>query len=512
MNWSEHLDEFGIALLRRLGENPWYLPTTYNPITRALRERELTFEEEFGDIPGYNRIALARVTVLCQMQVYDYANGPERDGVPQSLRRHWYAYFKGSFAQPMARIFGDTTVNSQGVETYNDLAWTQRLSQVYAGFVETGKITYKDLWVEDASRMMETYYDKLFRGCHIVICVEKDSLLASFTRAAQSLGATVLISGKGKPSKAATEKMLRDAFRWRGPDGWDNPFSAENPLIILTLTDEDYDGNKVIAPSFAEQARRYTEHVLEARIGIRPEQVLDVGQTYWDNAYALKVSNKGYVEWAEEHALFRATCVDCGNQWGVIGLHESKDWPVIPHRCPNCGGNAAVMEVGHDTPHGYEVEALEMVQYRRLIVKALLTVLPFDYIVGKLRDECNANPDDAASGLAEEIYDQSDAYQKLLKLYERIKSEKDAYEQKIQDAIYELAEPHRSDWWDLEDDPTPTQFEQHVEDARGRVWRPFSESARTDELAEYIRKNHDDVLEELEKTQVNLEWLEDWLD
>lgn len=514
MDWSRHLDAFGIALLERLGESPYYLPTDYNPVTRALREEEDVFMEKYGDMKGFNRIALARVAVVCQMVVYDDCRGPERDGELQSLRRHWYAYFKGMFAQPVARIFGDFTVNEYGVTEYNDLAWTQRLSQVYAGFVNSGTVTYKDLWIEDASRMMESFYNTLFAGCNVVMCVEKDSLMKSFMKAAASLGAKGLYSGKGKPSFAATERMLTDVFGWRGPSGWQNPFSAESPLYVLTLTDHDKDGEDTIAGSFANQARRYTPYVIEARIGIKPHQVVDVGQDASDNAYAVKVTDRGYVRWATRRALFMATCVGCGNQWGVIGCYDDEGdldpyWvPSQPHTCPVCSNVAAVIEVGPDTPLGYEVEALQMIDYRRLMVDALLSVLPFETIVEKLRDECKADTYNAAETMLTEVCAESEAYQQILKemaYYDALRQAKEDFEDEVRDYFKQIGDEHDEDWHDEEDDPEIEDYKVHVEVASGYVWRPFDKQVRTDKLEEWLRKEYTDDIQDFVEQKIEVE-------
>ena len=507
MDWQNQLDDFGKALLEAIGESPWYLPQDHNPITRALREQEDDFLELYGGIVGFNRMALARVATVCQMVVYDAINGPEHDGELQSLRRHWYAWFKGEFAQIVARIFGDYIVNDNNVIEYNDLAWTGRLSKVYAEFVDAGEVTYKDLWVLDASRMMESFYSALFDKCHIIFCLEKDSLVVSFKNACASLGAIGLISGKGKPSKGASERAMREIFGWRGMRGWQNPFSEEFPLYVITLADHDYDGAEVIAPSFAEQFRRYTPWVLEARVGISPEQVVAVGQDAWDNAYAVKVKNAGYIRWAEKRALFMATCVRCGNQWPVVGVNDDV-WNA-PHVCPECSGDAATLQVGTDTPHGYEVEALQMSDYRRLMVDALLQILPFETIVAKLRDECKADSYDAAQTICNEICNANEAYQRILKESDALLNAKNAFENEVKRFFRDIGDDHVGEWRDEEDDPTVEDYKDHVADASGRVWRPFSTQVRTEKLEELLRDEHQDDMIEFAEAEIEVEDIDD---
>ena len=90
--WNRYLDEFGVALLEALGEDPYYLPIDRNPVTEALQKKD--FVERYSDLPKFSRVGVCRVATICQMVVYDHQRGPEGDGQPKALRRHWYAWFK----------------------------------------------------------------------------------------------------------------------------------------------------------------------------------------------------------------------------------------------------------------------------------------------------------------------------------------------------------------------------------------------------------------------------------
>ncbi|KKK67783.1 hypothetical protein LCGC14_2950620, partial [marine sediment metagenome] len=372
---------------------------------------------------------------LCQMIIFDQIGGPERDGRPKALRRHWYAWYKTKFAQPFAHQLGDYEMVG-GVIVYNDLAWSQRLSQTYAYMVDKASymqsicpecdstdlmyfssgwegescracgwlgqlpnvtVTYKDLWVEDASRMMKRS-DPLFKNAHIVVAVEKDSLFGDFDIAARSLGATAIISGKGKSSKAAIEKMLRDHFHWTsdGTDRWDHApvFTVDRPMYVIHISDHDYDGQKVIGPTFAEQVRRYTPHVKEARVGVKPEDLSSKGYNVQEQMYQVKLNNKGYQTWARNQALFLAECVDCGLTTLTKGTIEERDYYTVwPEQCEYCGGGLATIKVSGpeaSIAYGLEVESMTVADYRDLLVWSLLTILEFDYIVLRLREEATA--------------------------------------------------------------------------------------------------------------------------
>ena len=504
MNWSEKLDDFGRNLLRFLGTDPDWLPQDYNPVTRALRDSNLIDRlaaQDWFDTRTC-RAAMSKVVTVCQMVVYDEQRGPEQDGKQKALRRHWYSYFKTEFAQPLSEQLGDDLQSEKW-----GLNWAGRLSQTYAKFVDCYGVTYRDLWVEDASRMMSKNWSTLFRGCHIIIAVEKDSLFSDFTAPAKALGAQTVYSGKGKSSKAAIEKVLREHFNWY--DDSSNPFSEDDPLIILHISDHDFDGEAVIGPTFAEQARRYTPHILEARVGIKPETVTGLGHNPVEKWYQVKVTNSGYVKWAEEKALFLAECWECGNKWPVVGTTTDEYYVASSqHKCPECGENAIAFTAGKNgsPAHGYEVEALRTRDYYGLLVDTLLQVLPFDYILEKLRDECKADAYQAAQKIAQGIYEKNKSYQALLQEFGRLEAIKSGFERTVENNLQNLGEPHVDDWRDDGDDPKPDEFREHVTDASdwSEPWRPFDKDDRTDRLVKFLKEEEEETIADFENEII--EW------
>jgi hypothetical protein len=398
MNWYNKLNATQRELLIAMGYN--WLPSDHNPITRALESGD--FLERFDHKITRNRTQMSRLAVICQMAIYDNERGPDGDGARKGLRRQWYSWYKTRFAQPYHKGI------DPGKE-FNGTGWSGRMSQTYGWLVDNLDVTYRDLWVDDASRMMERWYNRLFHGCNIIVAVEKDSLFADFKAAAHALGAVSLLSGKGKNSKAATEKLLREHFGW---DGYHNPFTDDEPLIILHISDHDFDGEAVIGPTFAEQARRYTNHILEARVGVKPQHVEDWVASWYD----VKVNNSGYIRWAETEGLFLASCDFCGNEWPAKSHNPT---------CPECNSIIS-FEVETNQPHGFEVEALPTRAYYALLVKALLEALSFDYIVEKLRDECRADEHTAASDIQAGILEKNQDYQNLLAEFDRLEEIKAA--------------------------------------------------------------------------------------
>lgn len=518
------LDEFGLRLVKAILRDDylWELPGDYNPVIDALERGD--FVLRYGSMDGFNKGSVSRAAVVCQMAVFDANGGPDEDNEPRALRRHWYAYFKTRFAIPFSQQLATDGDDKKEAKGTNDkdwgTAWAGRLSEVYASLVDEGTLTYKDLWVKDASRMMEQYWTRLFRRCHIIVAVEKDSLFGDFEAAAKAIGARTLVSGKGKMSKAATELVLREHFGWSSDH---DPFNEDEPLIILHVSDHDCDGQQVIGPTFAEQCRRYTSHILEARVGIDPSQISrEDWSRHW---YDVKLTNGGYIDWAERLGLFEVDCLECGHVFavqgsedlryrGTLAMYGDEDRYPTGHECPHCGsrGQAIQIKVGKqivNPAYGFEVEALKTREYYRLIVDALLSVLPLDTIIEKLRDECTASSYEAARRIQKEILERNRSYQELLERleeYDRMVEAKEEFERKVKDELQELGQPHESDWRDLEDDPTAGDFESHVVDA-GRYaepWRPFSEDARTDELVEWLKENEAGVIASFEDAEI--EW------
>ncbi len=485
-NWYGHLDEFGRQLLDVIpGAYDAFHSATSNPVSDALKDP--TFVETYQNLPGFSRMAVCRAAVLCQMQVFDRIGGPEGDRRPKALRRHWYSYFKSEVAQPLGMQMGDFTVNSQGIKELKDEDWSSRLSQVYAELVDSKIVTYRDLWVDDASRMFDTTYGKLYRGLNLLICVEKDSLFADFKAAARAIGATALYSGKGKSSKAAIEKVLRESFDW---SEYNDPFEND-PLVVLHISDYDYDGQAVIGPTFAEQARRYTDNIIEARIGVNPKQLQDAGRNLMDAWYNIKVSNKGYQTWADEMAIFQFICSNCGT--ALIGQGREG------HNCPECGSDITVEKDA--VPHGFEVESLRTREYYALIADAFMRVVPFSETIEHLREECLASVSTATDTILSEVLQNNSSYQDLLKEFDRLEEIKKEFEQKVRDAVENVADGHESDWADLEDDPEPQALREHLVTAAGRTyanaWRPFSTEVRTDAMVEWLHEDHQGMIDDL---------------
>lgn len=499
MDWYSKLTTAQRDILSEMGYT--YLPSDHNPITSALKSGD--FLERYGHLKiARNRTQLTRLAVICQMEVYDAQNGPEMDGRHASLREHWYRWYKVRFAQPLAIELGDKQkLNDMGVMDIDGLLWFGRLSTAYGWIVDNLDVTYKQLWVEDASRKMKRFYTELFRNANIIVAVEKDGMLKRFTVMAKALGARSIYSGKGKSGKAGIELLLREHFGWSERH---NPFSEESPLVVISITDYDYDGEVVIGKTFAQQMRRYTPHVLEVRVGVTPAQVKDAGYEWPDTWYLVKMKNmSNYIDWTNQKALFWARCETCQHLWPVMssGIHD----------CPECFGRSEEITLGDGTvAYGFEVEALYTKDYTGLLVNAYLSVIPFSYVVGKLRDECRADSDVASEQIKNDILKKNKSYQDLLeklKEFDRMNEAKSNFERQVLNELDRLGEPLIDDWRDDGDDPLPEDYKRHVGDTYSYgPWCPFDQQDRTDKLVEHLEKEEAKTITAFEK-QV-LDWAE----
>jgi hypothetical protein len=138
-----------------------YLPTGHNPITGALETMDVVGLCQ--DISGFGKASVARLASICQMAVYDQAGGPDGDHKRKGLRRQWYSWFKTRFAQPFSQQLAQHGDEKES-EGFDGTGWAGRLSQVYSSLVDDERATYVDLWVDDASRMMDRNWSALFGG------------------------------------------------------------------------------------------------------------------------------------------------------------------------------------------------------------------------------------------------------------------------------------------------------------------------------------------------------------
>ena len=494
--------------------SPMVSNTRTNSLVDILREDPIRFvkaAQSANNSDKPNIDGVSRAVILTQMMLYDRIDGPEQDGKPKALRRHWYAYFK-QFAQLFAFAAGKTRKNADGNDEMVDLQWSGRLSKIYAGFVDNGQVTYKDLWVEDSSRMMKIFdsWGRLFRGFNLIVCVEKDSLFSDFVDAAQNMGALAIISGKGKNSKAAAELMLRK-LGWQENDTDTDLYRYQT--IVIHLSDHDFDGESVIGPTFGEQLRRYLPNVVEARIGVKPEQVEATVPDAWIASYQVKTSNDGYRNWADQKALFWAECPKCGHLQYAIGAiyKDGEAYYESNSVCSQCLDSTLIVHRDdYEAPHGFEVESLRSADYYEQIVEAVLEHIDFSDIVYELRSECVPESYSIVGTMRDKYLETLLQYQKIESAISTLEDAKYRLQQlfsaQIDEPVVETIRQTKSDWMYTEPDPSLDQLKAHIRTTYGTPWRPFNKHQRETIVVEVLEEDSE-LLERISAIS-----LDDWND
>lgn len=489
-DWQDLISPAGWRLLSAVGYYASDLTGRFNPVTTILKQGAGQVWLEHKD---FSLAALSRLATVCQMLVYDAQGGPDGDDEPKALRRHWYAWYKVDFAQPLSRLLTQPLSSLVGQDIQGNRwgrNWSGRLSETYAWLVDRTGVDYRDLWVKDASRMMSVFHEELWPRSNIILCVEKDSLFDDFVAAARAIGAKALISGKGKSSKAAMEKLLRDARLYPARELWQEgdglvqlePIDYDHPLMFIHISDYDYDGEAVIGPTFAEQATRYTKHIYEARAGIEPHAVQATGNDLADKVYRVKRSNKAYKTWASDKGLYSGNCYVCGESF------------VHLNSCPSCA--TLWPQVDGDEPHGLEVEAIATRDYYGYIVDALLEMIAFDDVVIRIRETTLAAPWFAAQLATDAILAKHADYSALLAEASRLEDVRRQYEDRVREDLYQVARRQEDCLDYLGDDPDESELREHVDGANrySEPWRPFSAQERTQALGETLVEGSEEYI------------------
>lgn len=474
--------------IQDLGANPILFELDADP------EAFIAIAEEAGN-GKLNLIGVCQAFILAQMVILDRQGGIRSDGKPVAIRTHWYSYFK-VFSQKFAFASGKVELNKvTGDMEMKDTDWSGRQSQILKKFVDSRRVTYKDLWVYDASRKIEIFghENSLFKDIQIIVAVEKNSLHEEYINAAKAIGAVALVAGGGKMGAAGTEKMLRDL----GWDGMDCEMAYRDTLVIH-LSDYDYDGRQVIGPTFGTQAKRYLHYVAEERIGIEAFQVEAIHgegtKATWDASYKIKMGHNGYQEWADNYALVRATCDYCHRETYVIGSEEG-----VP--CPECGEDVLTVTVGDDKePHGFEVEAIiDSKVYFRAMVDALLRHISWEDLLQALRYHAKPSKYSIISTIKSSILQNNPKYMKIRQAEQALQNARWDLEQQIETELdnytEEQIEALTTEWAHCDPDPELDSIYYHVEREYEYPYQPFDTYRRQRVVVEAIRENTDFLTE-----------------
>jgi hypothetical protein len=492
----------------------WY----ENPINRVLKNDHLweTFKSKVNG--SLSAVALVRAQVICQQAMWQ-GRGPEGDRLPKTLRKLWYAGHKEALQQISRRL--EVWRNESG--QMNDVAANGCMSQVYGDFVDSRLVTYLDMYVKDGSRQFEVidgYYRLPQPYSNLVMCIEKDAAYEDCVRIGRALGVAAAVSGGGKMGKAGTENMVRQALSSRYDISEPGDLvTEENHCYVLVISDWDYDGESVIAPTFVQQLRRYVpdEYLHWVRVGIRPEQVEQMGYSPESKAYQVKYHvNSAYTSWCRDKALFEVYGQIYNGLDDAVIDHAGYLSPILGYQLQNRNGDP----LKHDTlkkiyelvpPLGFELDALKRVEYASLVVEGLLQMISWDDLLEALSKKAWANPDSVSRRLTEEVLDNNDDYidltshieeleRKFAELMANLHQKREDFEAHAREAVEPLVQSWLDDERVKDNDQEPEQ-----EDLAGHLrllnpydhWQPYQQYRRNDALVSVVRDEEQDTLNEL---------------
>ncbi len=199
------------------------------------------------------------------------------DKETRSLRGFWYKYIK-----PALSALG--YLEKRDPKDDPGRRWSQDLSQEIEKQVSAGILSYRGLHIEDESRSLNypdageieesdpkvRIYGYQQRGRiypEIILAIEKDSEYGTVEGIADVLGCSAL-SGKGKPSLAAMEKLIK-----RSKDE-----ILDRNITIVALVDYDPSGYQIARGGFRDQAKTIARNLgLSGRVtlknvGVTPDQ------------------------------------------------------------------------------------------------------------------------------------------------------------------------------------------------------------------------------------------------
>lgn len=530
---------------------------TRNPINEILandaRYQEATrVAKDMGLEPRSNGEHLsatfwARAQVICQQVLWHHGNygserGPEGDNVAKTLRKLWYAGHKAAFQQISNRT-GAWRL-SEGV--INDKSANQALSVICGEYVDTGKVTYLDLFCEDGSRSFyyNSYYHLPDPYANILICVEKDAAYADMVSVGKALGAKCVVSGGGKMGKAATEKILRTCFSYYFETNTPGDVvTSGNELYIIVISDWDYDGEQVIAPTFVQQIYRYIpNHLVKwTRVGVRPEHLERFGRDVVADpsvSYEAKNStNGGYSNWCAEKAcyifdgqLFNGLSEIMSHDEYAFGLalenagidqdlvfpqydndeaydlrDEIDEWywndaQGLHPRLRKLDHKQLVALYEHFIPLGFELDALRRVEYAEIMAEGFAELVDLDDLLDYLSEEEAPNVDSVADELTNHIvrnnasYDEigrhiNDLQAEFDKALEELRGTRQKFRNRVAKAMNQCVQFRAEDERVFEDDPDPT-----VMDLAERLKERFEESDHADHWQPYSSYDRDRLL------------------
>lgn len=540
-----------------LGIDPQY-PGSWNenPINQIVKSDDLweLYQERCGQ---QNGTSMLRSQIICQQAMWHHGNrgtGPEGDGLPKTLRKLWYAGHKDAIQHISKRLgvwrdgdqMNDTGANGAMCGTYQEFV------------VDRATVTYLDMFAKDGSRQFEQIpsYQRLPSPLsNIVFCIEKDAAYEDCMRIAKALGARVALSGGGKMSRAGTERMIRECLShyFETPTPGDS-VTEKDPLYVLVISDWDYDGEAVIAPTFVNQMERYIDPDLIkwCRVGIKPGQVEDAGYDVSETAYMVKAHvNSAYSRWCRENGVFvyeDRTYYNLDELWADLPDWQQDEWldvmlGALEQKEGKRDRKAIEKEYGyipadyqvlaqyhaplvalykHIAPLGYELDAIRRTEYADIIIEGLLTMVDWDTYLEALSQKAWADPQEVIAALQRKVLNTNADYSDLT---DHIRELESWFEGKVADLrgtaedfenhVRRTIEPLVESW---KDDPRISEYDSTAErddmaEHLQRVsawdhWQPFDQGARNRRLQQIVETEEHSTLQMLYEEEVPFDQVE----
>ena len=184
----------------------------------------------------------------------------------RTLRSLWYSTVK-----PTLDKLDLLTADDNCEKSIDD--WDGRLSRYLSEMVHEGKLTYKDLHIEDESRNRRVVNENCFSPCrNVVVCVEKDTTYKLVKEISELLGCSCY-SSKGLSGLGGMESLIRNIMQ--------NSSEPVKDIHFLIMSDYDPAG-MIIAQTIHDQAKVVAEYlgldectIHSERIGINPDQLTE---------------------------------------------------------------------------------------------------------------------------------------------------------------------------------------------------------------------------------------------
>lgn len=494
------------ALIQKAKQEEIDLDYTRNEIFQLAMQKG---SEWFKDTEFYSEKDATRAFLLGFSQwLWDYQN--ERD---ITIRRGWYLQYKQYAQKLWYKKHKEGNYKTNFNTTYSGM-----LSTVLWELIRNNDLCYYSSFsVKDVSRKI--WYNKEKGWKNVFIFGEKTATTPYFRKTCEILGLKVLYSAGGKPSAAGTEGIFFNS----------EDFDKELPVLLLTLTDYDRDGQRGVESGGYKQAKVYCDRkglkLTHKRIGVDPSDIKTMFDETGDEKYLLTPEGSCFIlpnqpdessvtDEKVKEIVKRLTRKEkqtdiseiTGISKGKIGkinkavrefwdiediITEFASWELqygIPYNDPDTGETIYL---------GIEIEALATDYYYEKILEAILEFYSIEDMSNYARDLHTPNETDyseKATEYSQELAKDNDEYQEFSKEIKDLEVQV-RYLQNKQDVI---VQDIKNNLWDTAQEI----YEETSFDNRQRKWDSETENWCEDSVKTMIDV-HDILIKEAVKKQTH---------